>query len=206
MSTKNLTIKPDYKFQHTCHFCKQRVAEEGKEELTKCYYFEKAFHMNGVYHNYKYHVAKVYIPCCKQCSDKDFKISLIIFCILLIIFCILVYVLSGEFAKSDHLYQRSWSNILIACGPVTVISPIIFVILRYGYILLCLLFSKDDGLLPYLCIDYRPIKRLSRDGWKPRSSGPGKEPNIKGCGPLDINKFKSTISKILTEDNCRIVE
>ena len=62
----HIEIKPDYTKNPKCHFCKKNDAVEGVETTRKCFYFEKVFHLTGVYHKYTYKMVDVLVPSCKE--------------------------------------------------------------------------------------------------------------------------------------------
>lgn len=198
----NLKITPDYSVQHTCHFCKRKNAVEGKEEIIKCYYFEKAFHIRGSFHKYKYNIAEVAVPRCAECENKSSKSSLINLIIFLICFIIGVIIWYNIFTNKVE-EGLVWKNFLIACGPSFLCSLII------TYILSSFVESMFERKY-HFNFDYdgySPITRLKFIGYVPRDSAPGsKSYDIKERGPMNMESYKKAVAEIIRTDNCNVSE
>lgn len=200
MSMANLKIFPDYNYTHTCHFCKNRVAVESKEKMRKCYYFDKVFHLNGVAHKYSYRIAEVAVPRCETCEKHENKSSSVNAIIFLICFILGVYIWSGIFAETDGT-SRTWTNILIACGPSFFCSLIITYIT--GLIIDSIFERKYNFNMD--CDGYAPIRRLKIVGYVPRDSAPGsKSYDVKERGPLNVESYRKALVEIANIDKCKI--
>ncbi len=123
-------IIPNYTHKHTCHFCGRYLATEGNEVERNCYYFDKVYHIDGVYHKYSYQIVKVLVPRCSKCNKHGTKSSRIKLIISTILFIIGVYIWSGVFANTNNA-ERTASDILIACGTSLICTLLIMTILGF---------------------------------------------------------------------------
>lgn len=196
----HIEIKPDYTKNPKCHFCKKNDAVEGVETTRKCFYFEKVFHLTGVYHKYTYKMVDVLVPSCKECAKKDAKLSGIVLILSLLVFIASVYVMSGVFADTDNV-ERNWNNVLIACLPSILITILSSVVLNF---IIRVVFEPKIGLETF-CDDYSPIKKLKSLGFEPRDEAPSpKYSGIKANEPLDAEKMNMTLQNIVSNDDCLI--
>ena len=196
----NLKITPDYSFQHTCHFCKRKDAVEGKEEIIKCYYFEKAFHIRGSFHKYKYNIAEVAVPRCAECENKSNKSSLINLIIFLMCFIISIIIGYNIYTKEGE-EGLDWQFLLIACGPSFLCSLIITYILSN---IVESIFERKYHF-NFDCDSYSPITKLKFIGYVPRDSAPGsKSYDIKERGPMNMESYKKAMAEIIRTDKCKI--
>lgn len=196
----HLKIVPDYTQSHICHCCKKNTAIAGKEKRRDCYYFDKVFHLNGVAHKYSYRVVEVSVPRCEECEKIEYKSTRINGIVFLICFFLGVYIWSGIFADTDG-GNRTWTNVLIACGPSLICAMIITFIT--GSILDSIFEQKNSISMD--CDDYEPIRKLKLLGFVPRDSAPGsKSHDVKERGPLNMEAYKTALSRIINEDHCML--
>lgn len=193
-----MRISPNYNHEHICHFCHKNVAIKDNEIYRNLYYIEKATHCVGVYHSARYYKLTVIVPTCKECNKMNVKISGICSLICLCIFLVSTYIWSGIFAETNQS-ARSFNDILIACLPSLVITPLIgtpiSIIVR-----LCLehIWKSNSN-----CDDYPPIKKLVEIGFEPRDSSPNlKSRNLQGKGPLKMSELRKAITDIVTNEHC----
>lgn len=197
-----LKILPDYKYQQTCHFCKRKWAEMGKEKVRKCYYFDRASHLDGAFHKYTYRITEVSVPRCEYCEKNEDKSGYIVIVSFLIAFIVGVYLWSGVFQKTEGM-GRTWSMILTACAPSLLTA------IGISYLIGLIVDPVIEKLYNFRmnCDDYLPIQRLKKIGFVPRDSPPGsKSYNIKENGPLNILLYEETLKEIIEKDNCKITQ
>lgn len=194
-----MKISPNYKYKHICHFCKKKIAINGKELTRELYYVVKAAHYVNIYHSSRYYELTVAIPTCKECYEKNTKIFRICFFIGLLIFFCSAYYFSGAFAESDHRAVRSLEDVLIACLPSILIA---FLLGRaIAYFIRMLLEAKWH--INSFCDDYAPIKKLVDIGFEPSDTPPNlKDPELQGKGPLESRKLNKAIADIITNEHC----
>ena len=189
-----MKIYPDYKKQHTCHYCKKNQAEEEYQYEEEWYGVSK---QRMIPMSIEYTKIKVSIPRCKECYKKQSKSELPTNILMLTSIIVGTYLLFFKDGKADWI--TTWYMWILAIFLILLTSGLVGMVIgvpiRY---LINIIFYSDSSKDPGMTRDYPPIQKLVRCGFvftRP-------DPAAGDCKKVNVEKFNEAINSITTVDKC----